>query len=132
MRGKESAAQMYSGGTIYYDHASKLIHIANQVSLIAADTVKRKIEYERFAASHGIKTKQYHGDNETFKYQLWKDSCKDTGQFSTSMSRVGPHYQNDVAEQSIGTVICSARTMLLHAAIYCPEASNLMLWPFAL
>eukprot|EP00957_Ditylum_brightwellii_P081334 6186944-Ditylum_brightwellii.AAC.1 len=45
---------------------------------------------------------------------------------------VGAHYQNAFAERAIGTVVWSARTMLLHTVIYWPEASYLMLRPFAL
>jgi hypothetical protein len=123
---------MYSGGTIFYDHASKLIHISNQVTLIASDTVRGKLEFERVAAGHGVAIEQYHGDNGIFKSQLWSDSCEEAGQLPTSMSGVGAHHQNAVAERSIGTVVRSARTMLLHAAIYWPEVSDLMLWPFAL
>eukprot|EP00957_Ditylum_brightwellii_P083621 6356454-Ditylum_brightwellii.AAC.1 len=48
------------------------------------------------------------------------------------MSGVGAHHQNAVAERAIGTVTCAACTMLLHATIYWPEVSDLMLWPFAL
>eukprot|EP00957_Ditylum_brightwellii_P053972 4088142-Ditylum_brightwellii.AAC.1 len=29
-KGKESASSLYSGGTIFYDHASKLVYISNQ------------------------------------------------------------------------------------------------------
>eukprot|EP00957_Ditylum_brightwellii_P012468 942382-Ditylum_brightwellii.AAC.1 len=48
------------------------------------------------------------------------------------MSGVGAHHQNAIAERAIGAVVCSSHTMLLHAAIYWPDMSDLMLWPFAL
>eukprot|EP00957_Ditylum_brightwellii_P033617 2549015-Ditylum_brightwellii.AAC.1 len=112
---------MYTGGTIFYDHASKLIHISNQVTLIASDTVHGKLDFERVAAGHGVTIEQYHCDNGVFKSQLWSDSCEEAGQLSTSMSGVGAHHQNAAAEQSIGTVVRSARTMLLHATIYGPK-----------
>eukprot|EP00957_Ditylum_brightwellii_P134711 10270094-Ditylum_brightwellii.AAC.2 len=53
-------------------------------------------------------------------------------QLPTVMSGVGAHHQNAVSERSIGTVVPSARTMLLHVTIYWPEVSDIMLWPFAL
>eukprot|EP00957_Ditylum_brightwellii_P113825 8678064-Ditylum_brightwellii.AAC.1 len=131
-KGKESALSRYSGGTIFYDHASKLIHISNQVTLIASDTVCGKLKCERVAAGHGFTIEQYHGDNGIFKSQLWSDSCEEAGQLPTSMGGVGAHHQNAVAEQSIGTIVRSARTMLLHATIYWPKVFDLMFWPFAL
>eukprot|EP00957_Ditylum_brightwellii_P183713 13993140-Ditylum_brightwellii.AAC.1 len=112
-KGKESALSMYSRGTLFYDHASKLIHISNQVTLIALDTVCENLEFEKVAAGHGGTIEQYHGDNGIFKSQLWSD-------------------QNAVAEQSIGTVVRSAKTMFLHATMYWPKVSNLMFWLFAL
>eukprot|EP00957_Ditylum_brightwellii_P158326 12051599-Ditylum_brightwellii.AAC.1 len=48
------------------------------------------------------------------------------------MSGVGAHHQNAIAERTIATVVRSIRTMLLHAAIYWPDVTDLMLWPFAL
>ena len=54
------------------------------------------------------------------------------GQLPTEMSGVGAHHQNAIEERTIGTITRSAYTMLLHAAIYWPETSDLMLWPFAM
>eukprot|EP00957_Ditylum_brightwellii_P203463 15334707-Ditylum_brightwellii.AAC.2 len=54
------------------------------------------------------------------------------GQQPTEMSGVGAHHQNAVAENAIGTVVHSAHTMLLHAVIYWPDQTDLLLWPFAL
>eukprot|EP00957_Ditylum_brightwellii_P127137 9693130-Ditylum_brightwellii.AAC.1 len=47
-------------------------------------------------------------------------------QLPTEMSCVGAHRQIVVSEKSIGTVVRSARTMILHATIYWPE--GLLLW----
>eukprot|EP00957_Ditylum_brightwellii_P038987 2947030-Ditylum_brightwellii.AAC.1 len=54
------------------------------------------------------------------------------GQQPTEMSGIGTDHQNAMAEKAIGTVVRSARTMLLHTAIYWPEETNLMIWPFVL
>jgi hypothetical protein len=41
-RGKEVFGNKYAGGTIFYDHASRLIHCIHQVSLWASDTIMAK------------------------------------------------------------------------------------------
>eukprot|EP00957_Ditylum_brightwellii_P066432 5043030-Ditylum_brightwellii.AAC.1 len=48
------------------------------------------------------------------------------------MSGVSAHCQTAVAEHAIGTIVHSACTMLLHAAIYWPDKTDLLFWPFAL
>eukprot|EP00957_Ditylum_brightwellii_P086595 6588831-Ditylum_brightwellii.AAC.1 len=48
------------------------------------------------------------------------------------MSDFGAHHQNAVAEYAIGSVVHSACTMLLHAAIYWPDKTDFLCWPFAL
>eukprot|EP00957_Ditylum_brightwellii_P091726 6984328-Ditylum_brightwellii.AAC.2 len=83
------------------------------------------------AAGHNVFIKQHHGVNRIVKSKLWKDHCDDTGQHPTSMSRVGTHHQNAIAKWTTSTYVQSVRTMLLHADIYWPTASDLMLWPFA-
>eukprot|EP00957_Ditylum_brightwellii_P128075 9768066-Ditylum_brightwellii.AAC.1 len=84
-----------------------------------------KRDFERFAGGHGVSIKQYHGDNGIFKSKLWTEHCDVAGQEPTEMSGVGDHHQNAIAERAIGTVVRSARTMLLHAAIYWPDVSDL-------
>eukprot|EP00957_Ditylum_brightwellii_P132905 10134743-Ditylum_brightwellii.AAC.3 len=45
------------------DHASKIVHISTQVSLIATDTMMGKRDFEHFASVHGVEIRQYHWDN---------------------------------------------------------------------
>eukprot|EP00957_Ditylum_brightwellii_P185981 14159401-Ditylum_brightwellii.AAC.1 len=78
------------------------------------------------------RVQQYHGNNSVFKSAAWGEHYGAMQQLPTEMSGVGAHHQNSVSEQSIGTVVCSARTMILHATIYWPDVSDIMLWPFAL
>ena len=47
--GKESTEKQYSGGTVFIDEASEHIHIENQVSLGAPETVRAKNRFEREA-----------------------------------------------------------------------------------
>eukprot|EP00957_Ditylum_brightwellii_P043534 3300565-Ditylum_brightwellii.AAC.1 len=76
---------MYDGGAVFVDHAIKLTYVANQTLLIAADTVMAKQAFEHFA--------------------LWCGHCEAMNQLPTSMSGVGAHHQNAIAEQTIGTVV---------------------------
>eukprot|EP00957_Ditylum_brightwellii_P162576 12379950-Ditylum_brightwellii.AAC.3 len=99
---------------------------------MAADTVIEKKEFEQMDAGHNVSIQQCHWDNRIFKSKLLNNHYDDMGQHPTSMSWVGAHHQNAVAELAIGTVVQSARTVLLHATIYWPAALDLILWPFAL
>jgi len=63
-RGKSRV--MYSGGTIFVDHASGFIHLCNQVSLRVGETLQSKNKFEQFAHQHGIKIKSYWADNHPF------------------------------------------------------------------
>ena len=44
--GRESITNMFHGGTIFRDAASKYIHVQNQVSLGAGETVNAKVGFE--------------------------------------------------------------------------------------
>jgi hypothetical protein len=130
-KGKEDPLKMYSGGTLFVDHASGLIRVYNQVSLGASDTLtsKHAFELEGEAAGHTIR--HYHGDNGVYKCKEFKDDLNTRHQVMT-YSGVGVHGQNGVAERAIQTVVNSARTMLLHQALLWPECFDMRLWPFAI
>ena len=57
--GKEKAEQQFSGGTIFIDEASEYIHVENQVSLGAPETVRSKNRFEREALRHGVVIRGY-------------------------------------------------------------------------
>ena len=44
---------------------------------------------------------------------------------------VGAHHHNGNAERSIQTIMSTARTMMLHAAIHWPDVADPSLWPMA-
>ena len=116
-RERTQAEAMYSGGTIFVDHASGLIHVEHQVSLNAADTIVSKKNFERMAMYHGVGVQNYHGDNGaacTSREFAKHNEELDQG---LTFSAVGVHHQNGVAERAIRTVVTLARTMLLHAAL---------------
>ena len=130
-RGREKPHMMSTGGTIFVDHASGLVFVENQVSLMAGDTIRAKRNFENFARTCGVNIEQYRGDNGVFKAKDFVDECEIRSQ-KIDFSGVGAHHQNGVAERAIKMIIQSARTMLLHASIHWPDEADLMLWPFAL
>ncbi|KAG7374494.1 reverse transcriptase RNA-dependent DNA polymerase [Nitzschia inconspicua] len=129
--GKELPKDKYHGGTIFVDHASSYIFLVNQISLRAGETLQSKLAFERFAHNCGHKLKSFRADNMPFNSQEFKSDLVAKNQELT-LSGVGAHHQNGVAERSIQTVTQWARAMLLHLALHWPEQSRLDLWPFAL
>jgi hypothetical protein len=108
---------------------SKFFFIHNQVSLGAGKTLVRLHGFESSFRTSGFSILSYHEDNHSFTSKSFKDDCKykvQTITFSVSCA----NHQKGVAERSIQTVVSWA--ILLHAAIYWPEISDLKLWPFTL
>ena len=128
--GKESVEKQYVGGTVFIDEASEYVHVENQVSLGAHETVRSKHKFEREAIRNGILIRGYRGDNGVYKTNLFKQSCQEMNQTLT-FSGVGAHHHNGVAERCIRTISTCARALLLHALIHWPEQTTLDLWPFA-
>ena len=131
--GKESSDLKYSGGTIFVDHASKVIFVRHQVSPGAEETVRSKHAFERFADEHGVSVRSYHADNGVFQAQPFKADCAKQEQ-PIDFSGVGAHHQNGIAESGVGKVVRHARVQMIHAAIHYPETAESIpeLWPFAI
>ena len=127
--GKEKPEHQYTGGAIFVDHATRLIHHSHQLSTTASETVASKHLFEQFCDSHGVKVKEYVGDNNPFHSKDWKDDC-DNQQQKRHFSGVGAHHQN-YAERNIQTIFNMARAQLLHFAIHWPQMAEADLWPFA-
>ncbi|KAI2509575.1 hypothetical protein MHU86_4836 [Fragilaria crotonensis] len=130
-RGMESFGSKYAGGTIFCDHASGFIQCFHQVSLRAADTLISKRAFERIAKTCGTKIMSYHGDNGVFKSKEFTDALASDEQ-NLTLSGVGAHHQNGVAERAIRTVTERARAMMQHSFLHWPEEFQIDLWPFAL
>ena len=128
--GKERTEEQYRGGTLFVDHASGMIFLANQVSLRVGETISSKKKFERFADEYGVKIREYRADNAPFGREEFLNHVHGNGQ-RISFSGVGAHHQNGVAERAVKTTMSWARTMLLHATIHWPEQMHLHLWPFA-
>ncbi len=59
--------QRIVGSTIFVDHASDLSYVYHQTSMTSDETLRSKLAFEKFAASHGVNIKHYHADNGRFK-----------------------------------------------------------------
>jgi hypothetical protein len=64
--GKTSEDKMYSGGSIFVDHATGYIHVEHQVSWSAAEMIAAKHRYERHMLDMGVTVVSYQSDNGTF------------------------------------------------------------------
>jgi transposase InsO family protein len=82
--------------------------------MTSEETLKSKLAFEKFAASHGVSIKHYHADHGRFKDKLFSKSIEDKGQ-TISFCGVGTHHQNGIAEKRIGDLKRRATTLLLHA-----------------
>jgi hypothetical protein len=108
-KGKEAKKDKYTGGTIFVDHASSLIHIVNQVGLTSGETLRAKKKFEQFAETFGIQIKSYLADNVPFGTDAFLRNIESNNQ-TIEFSGVGAHHQNGVAERSIQTVTHITKT----------------------
>jgi hypothetical protein len=131
-RGSTDKSDMFHGGAIFVDHASGYVALRHQVSLSTTDTIKAKVDFERFAYHDGVYIQQYHTDNGVFNAKDFLKELIDSQQ-QVRFSGVGTGHQNGVAERGIQTVVNMARTMMLHAAMRSPEGFIITeLWPMAM
>eukprot|EP00956_Cyclotella_meneghiniana_P015029 scaffold22790_cov42-Cyclotella_meneghiniana.AAC.1 len=131
--GKESYTNMFHGGTIFRDAASKYIHVQNQVSLGAGETVNAKMAFEEWLWEQArVTVKHYHSDNGVFDSTLFREACEEENQ-KQSFSGVGAQHQNAEAERAIQTIMYMARTFMIHAALHWGSdgSDDLSLWSFA-
>ena len=92
--GKESHTNMFHGETIFRDASSKYIHMQNQVSLGAGETVNSKLGFEEWLWEVAReRVKHYHSDNGVFTADLFKEACAEEHQ-TQSFSGVGAQHQN--------------------------------------
>ena len=111
---------MLSGGFIFIDHASGYVSIKYQVDINATETTKAKLNFERGAQSQGVVIKGYHTDNGIFNSSEFMEELFKKQQ-KIRFSGAGASHQNGAAERAIKTLFTMERTMLMHAALRCPE-----------
>ena len=74
----------------------------------------------REAQSQGVVIKGYHTDNGIFNAsEFMEDILKK--QKNIRFSGAGASHQNGESERAIKTLVTMSRTMLMHAALRCPE-----------
>ena len=129
--GKTDSKLLMSGGTIFVDHASGFIHVANHVTLGASDTITSKRRFEQMVSSGGVKIAQYRANNSIFSSREFEEEIERTNQ-AISFSGVGAQHQNGIAERRIRKVVERAHMMLIHATMKYPDVITSELWPFAL
>ena len=116
--GRERPQRRFHGGTIYNDAATGLIHVENQVSLGANETVLGKSRFEQWLwVQAAVEISHYHSDNGIFVLEAYRKDCKDKGQ-TQSFSGVGAQHQNARAERAIQTIMYMTRTYMIHSALH--------------
>jgi hypothetical protein len=131
--GRESNTNMFHGGTIFRDAGSKYIHVQNQVSLGAGETITSKLAFEEWLWEAAcVRVKHYHSDNGVFTAQQFREACEEEKQ-TQSFSGVGAQHQNAEAERAIQTIMYMARSFMIHAALNWGEdgSDDITLWSFA-
>ena len=79
----------------------------------------------------GVTVANYYSDNGAFTSSQFQDKLAKMGQDLT-LSSVGTHLQNAVAEQAIGMVVSMTRAIMLHAKMWWPSGVSTKLWPMAM
>jgi len=130
-RGREPSDRMYKGGVIFVDHASGYVHVEPVVNFTAGEALRAKRTFEQEMLSMGVTVLNYHADNGIFTASEYQDELAKMGQ-NLTLSGVGAHHQNAMAERMIGVTVSMARTMMLHAKLRWPKAVKTQLWPMAL
>ena len=130
-RGSEPTSKMYKGGVIFKDHASNFVFAEPVVNFTAGEAIRAKRAFEREMHSMGVTVLNYHTDNGVFTASQFQDELAGMEQGMT-LSGVGAHHQNAVAEREIGILFNLARAQMLHAKLRWPKAVSATLWPMVL
>lgn len=120
-----------TAATVFVDHFSDFVYVALMPDLSSESTLRAKQEFEAFCGQHDVTIRHYHADNGRFTDTAFREDLRIHSQ-SLSLCAVGHHAQNGIVEKKIGLLTETARTMLLHAERFWPEAISSILWPFAL
>ena len=131
-KGKPYQSDMFSEGCDFIDHVSGYVNIKHQVTIKATETVKAKITFEREAKSKEVVIKVYHTDNGIFNASEFMDELLKKKQ-NIRFSGAGASYKNVESYRAIKAVVTVARTMLMQAALRCPEDTfSIDLWPMSM
>jgi hypothetical protein len=116
--GKERAEHRFCGGTIFYNHCSKVIFPHHQVSLGSSDTIRSKNSFELEALRCGVDIKRYHSDNGHFTSAAFEQSLRtEQNPQQHTLLGVGAKHQKP-SERAIQTVTWMARALMLRLQSY--------------
>ena len=123
---------MFSVVCFFIDHASDYVSIKHQVAINATENVKAKLNFEREAQSQVMVIKGYHTDNWIFNASEFMEELLKNRQ-KIRFSGASISHQNGAAERAIKKLVTMAVTILMHAALRCPEDTlSTDLWPMAM
>jgi hypothetical protein len=129
--GKTSDSEMFDGSCVFIDSVTGFIDLVLQVNLNMHEMLNAIHEVEQVCRDHGVVPQLYHSDNASvFTSEGMAEKLKRFAQIIT-FAGAGAHHYNGMAERAIGTITNMARTMMLHAAIHWPEATNATQWLMA-
>ena len=129
--GKEPKHQRYTGGAIFVDHASGLIHVTLQSHLNSHETLKAKQTFEAMCRDSGVIVQEYLSDNgSAFRNADFAAALQAYHQHLKTAA-MGAHHSNGIAERAISTIMALSRAMMHHAALHWPDVSDTSLWPLA-
>jgi hypothetical protein len=115
----------------WIDHFSRYIYVTMHQTKDAKEMLQSKREFELFSARYNVRIKSICADNGIYSSQTFKISCDQQSQHLT-LCAVGSHWQNGIAERTIGVIQQSARNILLHAMTHWPSIISENFWPFAI
>ncbi len=90
-----------------------------------------KSQFECEAAHCGVTVDHYHTDNGIFMKSQFCDALLSANQGHT-ISGVGSHHQNGLAERAIKTIQDMTCAMMIHLSVHWPNEYDIWLWPFAM
>eukprot|EP00957_Ditylum_brightwellii_P148322 11292442-Ditylum_brightwellii.AAC.1 len=122
-RGATGKTIMYTGGCIFVDNASVLVHIEHQVTLSGVEMVRSKLRLDRLAAEFGVKVHSFHTNNGVLTSTNFMDSLLYSDQ-SIRFSGAGAAYQNGIAEREIKIICDTVQSIMIHTAMHSEEGHS--------
>ena len=129
--GGSDHSKLYSGGCIFVDAATGLVHVEFQTHLNTHETLEAKDAFERWSRDQGVILSEFISDSgSAFTSKEFSAHLSDYRQI-IHFAGTSAHHSNGIAERAIRTIMSIARTMMLHAAIHWPDMADASLWPLA-